>query len=357
MGHGDRPDLRIGVLLPTREAAAGGDWTVAPLLDFAREAERLGFDSLWTGDSLLARPRLDPVVVLAAAATATTRITLGTAALTAALRHPLIGAHQIASLDRAAAGRLVVGLGAGFPAPGTEEEFAAAGVPFTGRAGRLDETVLLWRRAWRGGGDTGAAPYDDPGAAPHDDPGATPHDGPGAGPSDFTGRHCRAGRLDRLPRPATAGGPPLWLAGSDTPRVVARVARLYDGWLPFLPDPAAYARALERIRRLAVEHGRPADAVVPGLYATVAIGPDRERARKQLDTYTRGYYGQSLERMAQFQAFGYGSAPECAAWLGAYVRAGARHVVLRIGSLDPGAQRAQLAEAADVLVPALRAGT
>ncbi|GGZ28402.1 LLM class flavin-dependent oxidoreductase [Streptomyces poonensis] len=341
MGHSDGPELRVGVLLPTREAAAGGDWTIGSSLDFAREAERLGFDSLWTGDSLLARPRLDPVVVLAAVATATTRITLGTAALTAALRHPLTGAHQIASLDRAAAGRLVVGLGAGFPVPETEEEFAAAGVPFTGRAGRLDETVLLWRRAWRGGGDTGTAP----------------DDGTGAGPYDFTGRHCRAGGLDRLPRPATAGGPPLWLAGSDTPRVVARVARLYDGWLPFLPDPAAYARALGLIRRLAVEHGRPADAVVPGLYATVAIGPDRERARKQLDTYTRGYYGRPLERMAEFHAFGYGSARECAAWLGSYVRAGARHVVLRIGSLDPGAQRAQLAEAADVVVPALRAGT
>ncbi|MER7399517.1 LLM class flavin-dependent oxidoreductase, partial [Streptomyces sp. NPDC000151] len=159
--HTEGHRLRVGVLLPTREAAINGDHAVAPLLDFAREAERLGYDSLWTGDSLLARPRLDPVVVLAAAAAVTTRITLGTAAFTAALRHPLLGAHQLASLDRAAAGRLVAALGAGFPVAETEAEFAAVGVPYTGRFRRLDETVRRWREVWRGGaGADGARPGD-----------------------------------------------------------------------------------------------------------------------------------------------------------------------------------------------------
>ncbi|NGO68906.1 LLM class flavin-dependent oxidoreductase [Streptomyces boncukensis] len=319
--------VRVGVLLPTREAAISGDFAIEPLLGFAREAEGLGFDSLWTGDSLLARPRLDPVVVLAAVAAATTRVTLGSAALTAALRHPLIGAHQIASLDHAAAGRLVAGLGSGFPAPQTQEEFEAAGVPFAGRAARLDETVRLWRRAWRD------------------------RDGVAAGPRE----RSDTGGLERLPPPATPGGPPLWLASSDTPRVLERVARLYDGWLPFLPTPHSYERAWRRIGRLAAEQGRPANTVVPALYATVAVDPDREQARKHLDAYTRAYYGASLEQIAVFQAFGYGSAHECAQWLGAYVRAGARHLVLRIGSLDPRAQRAQLTEAARALVPALRA--
>ncbi|MFD7710607.1 LLM class flavin-dependent oxidoreductase [Streptomyces sp. NPDC059786] len=333
---GDR--VRMGVLLPSRESAAVGEWAMAPLLDFAREAERLGFDSVWTGESLLARPRLDPLVVLASAAAVTSGITLGTAALTAALRPPAIGAHQVASVDRAADGRLVVGLGAGFPVPETEAEFAAVGVPFAGRAARLDETAAVWRRAWGRPAATGPWPDEDPWGAP----GGPDREGAG---------------LDRLPPPAAPGGPPLWLAGSDTARVVRRVARLYDGWLPFLPDAGLYARAWGRIRRLAAEHGRAPDAIVPGLYATVLIDPDRERARKQLDAYTHAYYGQPLERMTAFQAYGYGTASECARWLGGYVRAGARHVVLRIGSLDPETQRAQLAEAARRLVPALRTGT
>ncbi|MFI9024020.1 LLM class flavin-dependent oxidoreductase [Streptomyces sp. NPDC053560] len=326
MSTGERTDGRrplVGVLLPTREAAINGDHTVAPLLDFAREAERLGYDSVWTGDSLLARPRLDPVVVLAAAAAVTTRVTLGTAAFTAALRHPLLGAHQLASLDRAAGGRLVAGLGAGFPVPETAAEFAAVDVAYTGRFARLDETVRRWREVWRGEPATEGPP----------------------------------GAFGRLPTPSSPAGPPLWLAGSDTPRVLARTAELYDGWLPFLPDAGAYARAWERIGELAAERGRPADAVTPGLYATVAVDPDRAAARKQLDAYTQAYYGRSLDQMAEFQACGYGSAQECAEWLGGYVRAGARHVILRIGSLDPGAQRDQLAEAARELVPALHAGT
>lgn len=55
-----RQPLRVGVLLPTREQAILGERGASSLLDFARRAEQLGFDSLWTGDSLTARPRLDP---------------------------------------------------------------------------------------------------------------------------------------------------------------------------------------------------------------------------------------------------------------------------------------------------------
>ena len=55
---------RIGVLLPTREQAITGSTGMPAILDFARQAEELGFDALWTGDSLVARSRLDPFVVV-----------------------------------------------------------------------------------------------------------------------------------------------------------------------------------------------------------------------------------------------------------------------------------------------------
>jgi alkanesulfonate monooxygenase SsuD/methylene tetrahydromethanopterin reductase-like flavin-dependent oxidoreductase (luciferase family) len=318
--------LRIGVLLPTREQAINGAYAAAPLLEFAAQAEALGFDSLWAGDSLTARPRLDPLIVLAAAAAATSRITIGTAALTPALRHPLIGANMISSLDHVAAGRLVLGLGSGFPMPETEEEFTAVGASFAGRAGRLDEIAALWRTAWQSA---------QPGRA-----------------VDFEGKFWQAERLDRLPEPATPGGPPLWLAGSDTPRVLSRVAEKYDGWLPFLPDVEAYGRARHRIAELAAEAGRGAGAVTPALYATVTVNPDREAARAELEHYVTHYYGRSLEQMSAIQAYGWGSAESCADWLGGYVRAGARHLVIRIGSLDPAPQLKEIAEA---LLPALRA--
>ncbi|MET8615159.1 MULTISPECIES: LLM class flavin-dependent oxidoreductase [Streptomyces] len=318
----DEP-LRIGILLPTREQAINGTYAAAPLLDFARQAETLGFDSLWAGDSLTARPRLDPLVVLSAAAAATRRITVGTAALTPALRHPLIGANMIASLSHVAAGRLVLGLGSGFPMAETEEEFNSVGASFQGRVGRLDEITALWRTAWRSGED--------------------------GEPTEFDGKFWQAEHLDRLPSPAVPGGPPLWLAGSDTPKVLARAATRYDGWLPFLPDVDAYDRARRRLGELAAQAGR---TVTPALYATVTVNRDEAAAEAELEHYISHYYGRSLEQMRTIQAYAWGSAEKCAEWLAGYVRAGARHLVIRIGSLDP---EPQLKEIAEVLLPAVRA--
>jgi alkanesulfonate monooxygenase SsuD/methylene tetrahydromethanopterin reductase-like flavin-dependent oxidoreductase (luciferase family) len=307
--------LRVGVLLPTREAAMTGRYAMRPLLDFARAAEQSGFDSVWAGDSLTARPRFDPFVVLSGVAAVTERVAVGTAALTAALRHPLLGANTVAALDHAAgAGRLRLGLGSGFPLPESQAEFEAVGVPFRGRSARLDETSAVWRTAWRG---EGAA---------------------------FTGRYLSTAGLDRIPPTATPGGPPLWLASGDTPRVLERVAEHYDGWLPFLPDPAAYAAAWSRIEALSAKAGRPADAVTPALYATVSVDPDHDRAEAGLDAYVRGYYGYPLEIMRTIQAYGHGDAEGLARWLGAFVAAGARHLVLRIGDLDPLPQLTLLAE-------------
>ena len=337
---------QIGVLLPTRELAMTGCYDLAPVLDFARQAEAAGFDSVWTGDSPLARPRLDPLVVLSAVAAVTTEVTLGTAALTATLRPPVLGAAMVASLDHAAPGRLQLALGSGFPIPDTQREFAACGVPFSERVGRLDETVRLWRRAWQAGGQQGGADAggQQGGVGAGGQQGGVDAGGGADAPARFEGRYWSVEDLDRLAPPATPGGPPLWLAASDAPGAVERTARLYDGWLPFVPTPEAYAAAWREIQRRAAAHGRPADAIVPGMYATVTVNPDRDRAEAELEEYLQHYYGRPLAVMSTVQAYCYGTAEECAAWLSRYVQAGARHLVVRIGSLDPATQLKTVAE-------------
>ncbi|GAA4219217.1 LLM class flavin-dependent oxidoreductase [Actinocatenispora rupis] len=302
--------VRIGLLLPTRERTVTGRHDPAALIDLARAAERAGLDSVWVGDSLTARPRPEPLTLLAAVAAATERITVGTAALTAALRPPLPGAHAVATLDRIARGRLVLALGAGFPLPETAAEFAAAGVPFRERVGRLDETVRIWRTAW-----TSGAAYD--------------------------GRYWSLPATGLVP-PHSAGGPPLWLAGGDRPGVLRRVAETYDGWLPYLPDDDAYAAAWRTVR---AEHR------TAGLYATVHLDADPDRAGRRLDDYTRGYYGRPVAEMARLQAFRAGTAAAVADWLSRYVDAGARHLVLRLGTLFADEQWPRLAEE---LLPLLR---
>lgn len=318
------PAPHLGILLPTRELALADVPDARSLIDFAAHAESLGFDSLWAGDSITARPRFDPLLVLSAAAAVTSRIGLGTAAFTPALRHPLVSASLITSLDHLCRGRLTLGLGAGFPLPETEREFAAVGVPFTGRTGRLDETADLWRQAWQGGG---------------------------AGAAAFSGRHVTATAMDRLLPPARPGGPPLWLAGSDTPAVLRRVARRYDGWLPYLPSVIAYRDAWQRIGELLQESGRAEGSVTAGFYATVTVNRDEKAARAELEEYIQQYYRRSVEEISQIQALCCGPVEKCAEWISGYLRAGARHVILRIGSLTP---QKHLDEIAGTLCAALR---
>src|SRR5205823_2683926 len=85
--------IGIGYLLPTREQVMEGRPEAAPLLALAERAEDLGYDSIWVGDSILARPRHEPLTLLSAVAARTRHSELGTAVLLPALRNPVVLAH------------------------------------------------------------------------------------------------------------------------------------------------------------------------------------------------------------------------------------------------------------------------
>src|SRR5277367_4363950 len=116
---------RIGYLLPTRERVMEGRPEAAALLALAERAEGLGFDSIWVGDSLLARPRHDPLTLLAAVAARTKKAELGTAVLLPALRNPVVLAQQVATLDRISEGRFILGVGIATDVPNIRAEFEA----------------------------------------------------------------------------------------------------------------------------------------------------------------------------------------------------------------------------------------
>jgi len=125
------------------------------LARFASAAEQLGVDSLWVGDRLLAavnptvgyggtdtipeqfRTNLDPFVALTVAATATTRVRLGTSVLVAPWYPPVQLARQLTSIDVISRGRLLPGFGIGW----SPEEYQAAGAPFSRRGAQLDELL------------------------------------------------------------------------------------------------------------------------------------------------------------------------------------------------------------------------
>ena len=144
--------MRVGVLIPTRGVVM--ESVRRPDVDMcwrmARLADRAGYDAVWVGDSVVAKPRLEAVTTLALLAGITERVRLGTAVLLPALRHPVVLANEIANVDNLSRGRVVLGLGVGWSLPSAEREWAACGADHKRRVRRLEEHVEIWRMLWGG---------------------------------------------------------------------------------------------------------------------------------------------------------------------------------------------------------------
>jgi probable F420-dependent oxidoreductase len=288
---------KIGYLLPTREHIMEGRPETAPLLKLASLAEALGFDSVWVGDSLLARPRHDPLTLLAGVAGRVPRIEIGTAVLLPALRNPVVLAHQIATLDQVSEGRLILGVGFAADVPNIRGEFAAAGVPFEKRVGRMMEGLRLCRALWTGQ------------------------------PVDWDGR-WQMTQAVVAPTPCRAGGPPLWIGG-NLPSSLERAGRWFDGWFPIAPSPEAFATQWAQVKDVAGAAGRDPAALTGAMYLTLSLDEDATRAEARLNGFLERYYSQPAPVLRQRQASYAGPAAGVAEWLSAYAAAGASHLVLR----------------------------
>lgn len=241
--HTARP---VGVLCP-----AGAD-DVLPS-DFARRAEALGFESIWVGEHPAVPVRIerdyvqlvdghlpyfytnlaDPWMTLAHAAGATSTIRLGTCVGLIPLRHPLLLAKILATLDRQSRGRLVVGAGAGW----LIEEMELFGVEFATRFERMEEMVAAMRRIW----SEEVVEF-------HGE-----H-------VDFPPLYCRY--------PAWQQPIPV-LCGVHGERGMRMAARWADGWIPIATDAEAFARSVKRLNSLCEENGRDPRAMDVSVMAAV----------------------------------------------------------------------------------------
>ena len=290
--------IELGYLLPTREQVMEGRPEVAPLLQLAERAESVGLDSVWVGDSLLAKPRHEPLTLLAAIAGRTLRVKLGTAVLLAVLRNPVLLAHQLATLDQLSTGRLIVGVGTGADLPSIRAEFAATGVPFEKRGSRLLETMQLCRALWAG----------------------KPVDWDGR----WTLRDAVIGPVSFAP-----GGPPVW-AGGNVEAVLERTGRHFDGWFPSGPaDPVVWGQRWDRVRSFARDAGRKVEDLIGALYLTISIDDDTSKASGRLDDYLQRYYNRPGAAIRSEQACYAGTLGGATDWLRRYVDVGARHFVVR----------------------------
>ena len=145
--------MRVGFGLPV-----SGSWATPQLLaEVAVEAERLGYDSLWTFQRLLAgadqeldpvyRSVLDPLVALAFTAARTSRIRLGVAVVNLPFVSPVVLAKQVSTLDVLSGGRVDLGLGVGWSPVAAYSTGAVA----ERRVARTREYVAVLRALWADG--------------------------------------------------------------------------------------------------------------------------------------------------------------------------------------------------------------
>ncbi|WP_433872232.1 TIGR03619 family F420-dependent LLM class oxidoreductase [Saccharopolyspora sp. CA-218241] len=225
--------MRLGLALPQ----------LGPFADprliagFAAEAEREGFQSLWASERVhyATRPSspypggdgtppqrmgatVDPLLVLAVAATATSSAMLGTSTISAPLHAPVHLARRLAGLEQLSGGRLIAGFGLSW----SRDEYEAAGVPWHERGARLDEALDVLNALW------------------------------GPDPVRHEGRFWTLPEAEFQPKP---GPIPIYLGGAS-PAALRRAGRRGDGWLGVPLPVEPLHRVLGTINEHAAAAGR-----------------------------------------------------------------------------------------------------
>lgn len=209
------------------------------VVELARAAEERGFHSLYlpehthipvsrrtpppTGDAELAeeyKHTLDPFVALAACASVTSTLRLGTGIALPAQREPIVTAKAVATLDHLSGGRVALGVGFGW----NEDELENHGVTMRDRRDVCRERVLAMQALWA------------------DDV------------AGYEGDHVRITPSWSWPKPVQRPGPPVLLGGAPGPKMFAHIAEYGAGWIPI--GGAGLTAAIPELRRVVEEAGR-----------------------------------------------------------------------------------------------------
>jgi len=258
------------------------------------------------------------MIALTRLATVTERAKVGTSILLLPLYPPALVAKQVADLDRASGGRVILGIGVGGEYPG---EFRAVQVPVEERGRRTNEMIPLLRRLWT------------------------------AEPITHDGRYYPMRDVRIHPAPAQPGGPPIIVAGRKE-AAMRRAAILGDGWFPYLYSPRRYAESVATVEHVAEEIGRDLTGFDWCVFVFLNINSDGDVAREEAARTMGGTYDQDFRAMVDSVAAA-GTTAEVTAKLCAFHDAGARHFVF-LPATAGADHRAVLDRLLGEVVPALR---
>jgi probable F420-dependent oxidoreductase len=220
----------------------------------AAKAEELGFESYWVGDHTVMPVDItvpypgvpegeeppdylfelvDPLMALARASATTKKLLLGTSVCLVAERNPLLLAKQVATLDDASGGRVLLGVGGGW----NPEECRVLGGDFEHRWAHVKDHVAAMKVLWT------------------------------EDISEYHGRYADFPALRCYPKPARKPHPPVLIGSTGTKTTFKRVVEWGDGWMPSNVESIdAYAASVKRIKELAEEAGRDPESLDFGVY-------------------------------------------------------------------------------------------
>jgi len=327
----------FGLILPNR-AIVLGSVSVRDLIDLTTAGEGSGaFDTIWVGDSLLAKPRLEAVTLLSTLAGLTTRARLGVGCMaTFVHRHPVLLAHQWASLDVLSGGRSLLAVCLGGPdeaSASQAREHAAMSVKASERVGRLEEGIVVLRKLFA------------------------------EDKVSHEGAFYQFEGVTVEPHPVQQPCP-IWIASNPTgltwkggasasdavvERSFRRIARYADGWMTNKVSPDDFRRQWARIAAMTREEGRDPARLGSALYHNININEDRQAGLEESKAFLDTYYTSKFSPAFVEGWTVAGSPTQCIAELRSYFEAGVGHMALRLTSWD---QRGQLARFLNEVAPA-----
>ena len=294
--------MKIGVVIMLAESRR---LKLAPtfgeIRQMAQLSEELGFDSIWLYDHLLYREKGKTTgiwecwSILSALAAATSRVELGTLVACNSFRNPALLAKMAHTVDEISAGRLVLGVGAGWNQP----EYEAFGYPFDHRVDRFEEALQIIRPLLK------------------------------EGRVDFSGEYYQARDCEITPRSPRPGGPPL-LIGANGPRMLRLTAQYADMWnVGYLSIPRSLDKMKGAMRKACKEVGRDPESL--GFTYMISLAyPDLLGWKQEKK---RGYLTGSVEEIAEA--------------LAGYEARGAAELMVHITPATPGTYE-RLAQAVEL---------
>jgi alkanesulfonate monooxygenase SsuD/methylene tetrahydromethanopterin reductase-like flavin-dependent oxidoreductase (luciferase family) len=304
--------VKIGLTLPNRGVLFGAT-TSEQMLQMAEIADQSGqFASIWVGDSLLGKPRMESITLLAGIAARTRNVRLGPACMASLpLRDPVLLAYQWASLDLLAEGRTVLVACTGIiPQEGGRVEGHLYSLQPKDRVRRMIEWIELIKRLWTEDNVT------------------------------FEGEHYHCEGITIEPKPAANPRPPIWIANNAegdrelVERTLRRVVNHADGWETSLYNPDDLRWRIGYLRDYAQSKGKDPGTITTHLYHNININEDKQAAQAEAKKFLDIYYTTDYTPEAIDGWVATGSPEECAERLRLMKDVGFDETTIRIAGWD-----------------------